>query len=633
MKRLGIFVFFDADGYVGKYVDYLLNDIKENLNELIVVCNGKLSADGRAIMEKYADSIYIRENSGFDGTAWKVALSDMVGWDNVPRYDEIVFLNDINYGPIYPFKVVFDEMDKRSALDFWGITRHYQATDFTGYFESGILPEHIQTYFFVVRQHMLQSKNFKKFWIEMPEIKNFTDDIGLFETQFTKYFSDCGFMWDTYVDMESLKGKGVNNYSFNYDLPYVLISEYKMPLIRRKSLTQFVQNSCAGPEKDPRRVLKYVERNTDYDIALIWEDLLRKNNVADLYTRLHLDYILPTEGVLYEPLKQNRVALLLHIYYKDEIEYCFRYAQSMPDYTDVYITTIEKNTEAIKEVFSKLECNKLDIRVIKNRGRDMSALYVGCKDVLESNDYDYICCIHDKKSPQVGILFGMAFRDTTFENVLASKEFVNNVIGTLDREPFLGYLGFPYMIGGPYWPVLRNAWASPDNFNATSKLLERCCIPPKIAMDKPPILYANVFWCRPHAIKPIVDLKLTYEDFDEEPLAIDGTFSHALERVVTYVAQSQGYYSGVLYTDEYASIYIPALMLEYSCMAGAHSQAVATLSGLGINPAGLNALPQGDLSNYPSKTLLKNIGKRILKPYPRLYGFASKIWKKFRRRA
>lgn len=616
-NKLGIFVFYDDSGYVSKYVDYLLKDISQNLNKLVIVCNGVLSDEGSSTFQKYTDRIYIRENRGFDGTAWKEAVIQFVGFDELAKYDEVVFFNDICYGPVYPFQRVFEEMDQKADLDFWGLTKHFDARDFTGHHKSQIIPEHIQTYFFVVRHKMLVSKDFRDFWTKMSEIKTFADDIGAFETRFTKFFSSRGFKWDTYVYMDDLKGRGFDNYCFNYDWPYTLLKR-KMPLIRRKSLTQFVPNSCIGPEKEAWRALKYVEEKTSYDTSMIWEDLLRKNNIADLYTRLHLDYILPTESVIYKPLGQRKIALLMHIYYEDQIDYCFQYASNMPVYADIYVSTIEKNKSAVEKKFSEMKCNKLEVRIVQNRGRDMSALYVGCADVLENKEYDYICCIHDKKSPQVGMLFGMSFRDLTFENTLASKAYVENVIGLLDRNPLLGYLGFPYMIGGPYWPVLSNAWASDRNFSSTKEILKRCRINVRVSMDKPPIVYANVFWCRPVALKPLSDLLLTYEDFDQEPLGIDGTFSHALERAVTYVAQSQGYYSGVLYTDEYASIYIPALMLEYSRVLYSHGELLKTAG-------------RSNIMSEKYKFYMKTCIKKVLKPFPKLYNTASVTWKRIRR--
>lgn len=43
MKRLGIYFFFDKDGIVDKYVDYVLEDLTKHVDKLIVVCNGQLN--------------------------------------------------------------------------------------------------------------------------------------------------------------------------------------------------------------------------------------------------------------------------------------------------------------------------------------------------------------------------------------------------------------------------------------------------------------------------------------------------------------------------------------------------------------------------------------------------------------
>lgn len=625
MKRLSLFVFFDKDGYVAKYIEHIVKELKDNSQHLVVICNGFLSAKGRKLFEKYTNDIIVRENFGFEATAWKETLVQFIGWQAIRDYDEILFMNDICYGPIYPLSTVLEKMDEKPDLDFWGITRHYTTTDFTQHHKDGVLPEHIQTYFIVVRKKMLCSPEFRMFWENMPPINNYYDDIGSFETSFTKFFQDRGFTWDTYVNMSEYQGRGYDNFCANYELPYTLMSKNDMPFLRRKSLTQTIENSCAGPEKDAKRAIDYIMHSTSYDVSMIWEDLLRKNNIADLYSRLHLDFVLPRNGVIYPPAEQHRIALLMHVYYQDQIPYCLDYAKNIPDYTDVYVTTTEQNIPAVKEAFNHLRCNKLDIRAVQNRGRDMAALFVGCKDVLEFGDYELICCIHDKKSPQVGVLRGMAFRDITFESVLSTKDYVKNIIGLFEREPFLGYAAFPIMIGHPYWHVLEDTWASPNNFNITMDVLEKCDVHVPVSKDKQPIVYANVFWCRPNALKPLIDLGLDYSDFSPEPMGVDGTFSHGLERAVTYVAQSQGYFSAALYTDEYASIYIPALMLY--CRRRANDVKLCQM-GLPLSQSGAAT---GSPETIRARTHLKNAAKSLLYPHKRSYAFVKKVWKKLRR--
>lgn len=53
-------------------------------------------------------------------------------------------------------------------------------------------------------------------------------------------------------------------------------------------------------------------------------------------------------------------------------------------------------------------------------------------------------------------------------------------------------------------------------------------------------------------MQKLFELNWSYEDFDEEPLADDGTISHVIERSFAYVAQDAGYDTGIVMTDRFA---------------------------------------------------------------------------------
>ena len=74
MKRLGIFFFYEKNGDVDDFITYYLADLAKNLTDLVVVCNGKLSAQGRAAFSQFTDNIIVRENKGLDVWAYKTAL-------------------------------------------------------------------------------------------------------------------------------------------------------------------------------------------------------------------------------------------------------------------------------------------------------------------------------------------------------------------------------------------------------------------------------------------------------------------------------------------------------------------------------------------------------------------------------
>ena len=46
-RRLGIFLFYDADGVVDDYVTFLLADLRRVLTELIVIVNGVVQDEGQ----------------------------------------------------------------------------------------------------------------------------------------------------------------------------------------------------------------------------------------------------------------------------------------------------------------------------------------------------------------------------------------------------------------------------------------------------------------------------------------------------------------------------------------------------------------------------------------------------------
>ena len=46
---------------------------------------------------------------------------------------------------------------------------------------------------------------------------------------------------------------------------------------------------------------------------------------------------------------------------------------------------------------------------------------------------------------------------------------------------------------------------------------------------------------RPAAFKPLLDLNLQWDDYPEEPLHVDGTMLHALERLFGVIPEHSGY--------------------------------------------------------------------------------------------
>lgn len=557
LKRLGIFFFYDKEGIVDDYVTYFLNDLKLSLDDLLIVCNGVLTPEGRKKFSGITDKILVRENKGFDVWAYKEGM-EFFGWDAIVTYDEVTLLNFTMYGPLYPFEIMFNEMNKRD-LDFWGITVHH-GYDFDpfGTIKYGYIPEHVQSSFICVRNEMLRSVEFQRYWDNMPPVTSYGEAVGFHEAIFTKDFGEKGFKWAAYVDTQDLRK---HTYYPLMLMPLELVKNRKCPVIKRKGFyneyNEFLGSTTGEPAVE---VYDYIKNNLDYDVNLIWDNLLRLENMADIKNRMHFNYILPDDIYPTEMSKDrnDKIALIIHIYYKDLIEYCFEYAASMPKTADVYVTTSSSEMKkSIETKFKELNCNKLEVILIENRGRDVSSLLVASKSFLMN--YDLVCFAHDKKTKQFEpYSIGESFSYKCFENILSNDIFVENVIDTFHKNPRLGLLTPPPPNHAAFYGVLGTEWGA--NFHITKKLAEDLKLKVNIDNFKEPISpLGTMFWFRPKAMKTLIEYDWNYEDFPKEPNANDGTILHGIERLYSFVVQHEGYYPAWLMTNSFAKIEVTNL--------------------------------------------------------------------------
>ncbi len=555
VKRLIAYFIYDKQGIVDDYIIYMLCALKEHSSEIAVVVNGKLTSESREKLNQVTPVVMVRENKGLDVWAYKTVL-DYYGWDKLVTYDEVIMMNFTIMGPVYPLSEMFESMSARD-LDFWGITMYhkYEKGDPFGTIECGYIPDHIQSHFIAVRTPMLKSIEFQSYWNNMQEIKDYRDAVGCHEAMFTKRFSEKGFKWDVYADMED----GYNNHPI-LCATREMLEEKRCPIFKRRSFMQDYSNiihDTVGQEAI--EAYDFIDKHTDYDVNLIWDNILRLENQADIKKNMQLNYILDSKhGTdISEVLKKKRVALVLHFYFEDLAEYCLHYVKSMPKEADIYVTVgSEKKKKIIEETFSVLE-NNVKVILIENRGRDVSALLVGTKDFIM--DYDYVCFVHDKKvtqlSPQT---VGAGFSYKCFENLLPTKEFVQNVIRTFEENPRAGLLTPPPPNHGDYYITLGLEWGM--NYDVTVELAEKLGITVPIDKKKEPIApLGTMFWFRPKALKLLFDQDWEYKDFPAEPNKIDGTLLHAVERIYSYVVQQEGYYPAWIFSEKGAQIEVTNL--------------------------------------------------------------------------
>lgn len=546
MRRYAIYFFYDKDGIVDRYVLYFLEKLKPYIQYLAFISGVKLNPSEKGKLINSVDEIYECEHETQNANAYKLAL-EKVDSNLLSQYDEILLLDYTVWGPVISFQQLF-ETTKTYNVDFWGITQYHGDDHVPLYIDSG---------FIAIRKNLFISESFKLYWSGFPEINTPDKSPSLFESTFTSWFKARGYRCKVFVDTEDLSSANCDP-SRIYALE--LIKNRKCPVFYPKLFSNDyddILGICCGqilPE-----LYEYLDKNTDYNLDMLWEHLLRTENMYDIKQWLQLNYIIPADVRKSQFESNKSTALFMHIYSVDMISVCKHYAGYMPQNADIYITTdTEEKRQLIKSSFEGLLPNKIKIVIVQNRGRDVSALLIGLKDYI--SQYDYICFIHDKKSDHnARRIVGESFAYHCYENIIPSLEFVQNIINIFDTHPRLGLLVPPPPIHGSYYNIVGCEWQ--EDYYQTIELAKQWEITVDIDKRKPPIApLGTMFWFRRTALESMFHNKLKYEDFPKEPTGVnDGTIMHAIERLYPFVAQQNGYYTAWILNNKYAGLILTNL--------------------------------------------------------------------------
>ncbi len=285
-SRFIICVYYDQEGKLRHFMDFLLKSLKGLSDGLLLVVNGNLDEESRLRVRDIGADILIRSNSGYDFHAYREGYE----YFRNSKYcdvDELVFCNSSCYGPLNSLEPIFSEMNKKN-VDFWGLTQ----------WRSKPWPNHIQSYFLVFKKTIYQSSIFDLYWKTLPELKNRQEAIQKCEVLLTQYFEKQGFRWDTFIP--PLRS--------DYCMTYVLDGlEKGHPFLKRKF---FSSNDVTESAK--REVIVFLQKKTKYDPFLIYEDFF--------YTTYTVDSSDKQQLRTYLKLKYPRLYLLF-VYIKNSLSF------------------------------------------------------------------------------------------------------------------------------------------------------------------------------------------------------------------------------------------------------------------------------------------------------------------------
>ncbi len=551
MRRLCIFSFYDADGVVDDYVIHFLREMGRHVERIVFYSNGPLTRDGEIALRDVTSEVILRANEGFDVLPYKEGLQK-IDFNSEGHFDEVLMVNHTCYGPIFPFDELFHEMSRRKC-DFWGVTAHMELTPnpFTG---TGTLPYHLNSNFIVVRKDMLRSQSFRQYWDKIGGSLTYETAVQSHETVFTQHFTRLGYICECYLDC----AKYGSHYPAFIDIDETIVD--RSPLLKRRPFfhdPRFLEHYSV----DLPRAMDLVDKTSDYDPASIWKNIVRTAELRTLNTNAALTSVLPDVRLKQgAPSPSLRVALCVHMFYTDMLDEILALGDTVPGTYDFIATTASEEKKRFIEAQARTRSNvgKVIVRVVEqNRGRDMSSLLITCRDLFLEDHYDLVCRLHTKKTPHLASSRAGGFKRHMFENLLNSPGYTANVLDLFQDRPWLG-VAVPPIIHISYG-TLGHAWyANKPRAEGIARLLK---LNVRLDMDTPVGAFGGMYWFRPKALRKLFAHPWKWTDFEPEPYPLDGSLGHALERLITYVAQDARYTTQQIICSHLAGMNYA--MLEY----------------------------------------------------------------------
>lgn len=261
-KRCTVFASFSEDGSIPEYVCYYLKALCEVSDYVIFVADNCIKE--KSEISKLSDCVdyaIFKRHGGYDFGSWRIGINTLIKNKIYDKFDQIVLANDSCYGPVFPFKSYFEDMDNRDC-DFWGFIDNQD----TRY--------HILSFFMVFKNKIVRDGSLTKFLNNLPTELTSHEAIFFGERELTMYLSDyksAVFLHDLCQEnmMGVLAGNGNSTVWPCYSL------KMKIPLVKVKSLTGLFENQLYENRFDALEMIKQ-------ENVKLWEiicgDLKRRNN-------------------------------------------------------------------------------------------------------------------------------------------------------------------------------------------------------------------------------------------------------------------------------------------------------------------------------------------------------------------
>lgn len=219
-----------------------------------------------------------------------------------------------------------------------------------------------------------------------------------------------------------------------------------------------------------------------------------------------------------------RIALHIHVFYPELLTDIIRRLDENESHMDLLISVSDEVTKStVATQLKEYDRGTVDIKIVPNRGRDIGPFLTAFGSRI-SNEYDLIGHLHTKLTKENEYVGRIWYRHL-LENLLGNQEarMADIILGRLASDDIIGIV-FPEDPNVMGWTKNR------PYAETIAKSLDIDTLPEHFNFPM-----GTMFWARVSSLSPLLNLALDWEDYPEEPLPMDGTILHALERLFPFV--------------------------------------------------------------------------------------------------
>ena len=228
------------------------------------------------------------------------------------------------------------------------------------------------------------------------------------------------------------------------------------------------------------------------------------------------------------------LVLTAHVFYPEFIDELLPLFQALPSGSTVLVTTSSTPIKLAMEDLLRHFPVSSEVRQSENRGRNFGPLFVEFGERLRT--VDSFVHVHSKKSEHGHPLIMREWRNRLVNLFLGPSNLAQVQVAIQAKAR----IGLAYPVVRDLFRNLSFRWG-----------LNRTPVQQRIRglrgfdgirwtgdIDYPA---GGMFWVRTEAIRPILEIDWSYEDFPPESGQFDGTLQHGLERLIGECATARGY--------------------------------------------------------------------------------------------